>query len=234
MDLLPTELLERIFSHLSYSEKVDLLPVCRRWKTVLDQDVWRPASLVVSGEGLPRQAQFLLGQYGLLPGRFRGIRNQPERGAYRQEDTVNGQQYYLYWKKRRWEFSHVLGASDGRYPGCISDSCLPPTNGWLKHCVLEVSVPASLPLACCVTVAVSDEVERLRPGCQGNYYLMEGVWSCGRPVYRQRGHQGKVLLVTGWRWGVQREVESWGEVLVRATEGSLDAGGVTEWVACGA
>ena len=53
---------------------------------------------------------YLVGQYVLLPRRLGG------HPVYQQAETVGKENYFLFRNSSMWQFSHILGASDGRYP----------------------------------------------------------------------------------------------------------------------
>ena len=53
---------------------------------------------------------YLVGQYVLLPRRLGG------HPVYQQAETVGKENYFLFRDSSMWQFSHILGASDGRYP----------------------------------------------------------------------------------------------------------------------
>ena len=169
---------------------------------------------------------YLVGQYVLLPRRLGG------HPVYQQAETVGKENYFLFRDSSRWQFSHILGASDGRYPRIDQNPGLPPKEWRNKKTLLKVLVPAELnPCQKVVIEANTKAVEMEKmPRCFGTFQLMEGVWSCGKPVYK--GPNNFILMVTGKRWGVKRKLESWGEVLLRAKEASLGPAGGGPWSVC--
>ena len=151
-DELPTELVERILTLLSYEEKVAVLGVCKRYmnKSLFDQDLSKmenntsarnrttstrchcgggemnlkilsfPSLICFPFKNEEFIADFrwrpdcdhdyLVGQYVLLPRRLGG------HPVYQQAETVGKENYFLFRDSSMWQFSHILGASDGRYP----------------------------------------------------------------------------------------------------------------------
>jgi len=232
-DELPTELVERILALLSYEEKVAVLGVCKRWRTILQRETG-PPQLVVSVEENEEfvadlrwnphcDHDYLVGQYVLLPRRLGG------HPVYQQAETVGKENYFLFRDSSMWQFSHILGASDGRYPRIDQNPGLPPKEWRNKKTLLKVLVPAELnPCQKVVIEANTKAVEMEKmPRCFGTFQLMKGVWSCGKPVYK--GPNNFILMVTGKRWGVKRKLDSWGEVLLRANEASLGPAGGGPW-----
>jgi len=260
-DELPTELVERILAFLTYEEKVLVLGVCKRWRTILQKDTG-PPNLVVDVQVLSElkdlsrwdaswnaeKAHYLIGQFVLLPKRLGG------HPVYKQAETVGNESYFIFWdrgasrgsgehsQQGKWKFSHVLGASDGRYPSIDQNAGLPPKEWNNKNgdTILKILIPAELKFCQSVVIGTNAKdiilkapdiilkAPEMPKGLLGTFHLMEGVWSCGRPVYK--GPKDCVLMVTGKRWGVKRKLESWGEVVLQAKEASMGPGGGAPWM----
>lgn len=247
-DELPTELVQKILDFLSYEEKVAVLGVCKRWRTILQKDTG-PPNLVVdlqvdlmselldrhsvtsvthyretrSNSYIEDKAYYLMGQYFLLTKRLGG------RPVYKQAETVGNESYFIFSGSGRWQFSHILGASDGRYPNIDQDPGLPPKEWKNRDMILNILIPAELKICQSVVIGsnAKDKTPKIPEGFLGTFHLMDGVWSCGKPVYK--GPKDFVLMVTGKRWGVKRKLESWGEVVLRAKEASMGPGGGGTW-----
>ena len=190
------------------------------------------------------EARYLIGQYVLLPKRLGG------NPAYKQAETVGNESYFIFRDRRvgqgsgrrgseehrqqgKWQFSHVLGASDGRYSSIDENTRLPPKewNNRNGDTILKILIPAELKF--CQSVVIGTNAKEKAPeiladSLLGTFHLMEGVWSCGKPVYK--GPKDWVLMVTGKRWGVKRKLESWGEVVLQAKEASMGPGGGASWM----
>ena len=168
-------------------------------------------------------AFYLIGQYNLLPRRLGG------HPVYKQAETVGKENYFLFRNSSKWQFSHVLGSSDGRYPRSDQNTGLPPKE-WKSgdgNTVLNILIPAELKVCKSVVIEANGKLADKVLKCLGTFHLLEGVWSCGKPVYK--GPNDHVLMVTGKRWGVKRKLESWGEVLLRAKVASLGPAGGGPW-----
>ena len=167
-----------------------------------------------------------MGQYILLPKRLGGC------PVYKQAETVGNESYFIFREGCRWHFSHVLGASDGRYPRIDQNPGLPPKEWKSRNedVILKILIPAELEL--CQSVVIVSNAKHKAPeipeGFLGTFHLMEGVWSCGKPVYK--GPKNYVLMMTGKRWGVKRKLESWGEVVLQAKETSMGPEGGAPWM----
>ena len=184
------------------------------------------------------KAHYLIGQFVLLPKRLGG------HPVYKQAETVGNESYFIFsdreatWSRGehsqqgKWKFSHILGASDGRYPSIDQNAGLPPKEWNNKNgdTILKILIPAELKF--CQSVVIGTNAKEKAPeilkGLLGTFHLMEGVWSCGKPVYK--GPKDCVLMVTGKRWGVKRKLESWGEVVLQAKEASMGPGGGAPWM----
>ena len=181
-----------------------------------------------------------MGQYILLPKRLGG------RPAYKQAETVGNESYFIFGDRGcpkasgvqsqqcKWQFSHILGASDGRYPSIDQNAGL-PSKEWKSRngdTILKILIPAELKF--CESVVIGTNAKEKAPeipkGFLGSYQLVEDVWSCGKPVYK--GPKDYVLMVTGKLWGVKPKLESWGEVVLRAKEASTGPGGGAPWMSC--
>ena len=164
-------------------------------------------------------AFYLIGQYNLLPRRLGG------HPVYKQAETVGKENYFLFRNSSKWQFSHVLGSSDGRYPRSDQNTGLPPKE-WKSgdgNTVLNILIPAELKVCKSVVIEANGKLADKVSKCLGTFHLLEGVWSCGKPVYK--GPNDHVLMVTGKRWGVKPKLESWGEVVLEAKEVSMGPGG---------
>ena len=180
-------------------------------------------------------AHYLMGQYLLFPIRLEGY------PVYKKAETVGKENFFIFRERGgqglqcRWRFSHILGASDGRYPSScwanINPSLGLPPKEW-KHrngtTILKVLIPGEPKFCQSVLIGANDKVAGKMSKCLGTYYLVEDVWSCGRPVYK--GPKNFVLMVTGKHWGVKRKLESWGEVVLQAKEASMGPGGGAPWM----
>lgn len=189
---------------------------------------------------------YLMGQYILLPKRLGG------RPAYKQAETVGNESYFIFGDRGcpkasgvqsqqcKWQFSHILGASDGRYPSIDKNQGLPPKE-WSRRygdaeynsngdTIQKIHILAELKFCQSVVIGsnAKDKEAEIPEGFLGTFHLVEGVWSCGRPVYQ--GAKNCVLMVTGKRWGVKRKLESWGEVVLQAKEASMGPGGGAPWM----
>ena len=197
-----------------------------------------------------------MGQYILLPKRLGG------RPAYKQAETVGNESYFIFGDRGcpkasgvqsqqcKWQFSHILGASDGRYPSIDKNQGLPPKE-WSRRygdaeynsneeTIQKIHILAELKFCQSVVIGTNAKdiilkapdiilkAPEMPKGLLGTFHLMEGVWSCGRPVYK--GPKDCVLMVTGKRWGVKRKLESWGEVVLQAKEASMGPGGGAPWM----
>ena len=194
-------------------------------------------------------ADYLMGQYFLLPKRMEG------HPVYKQAETVGKENFFLFRERSRWYFSHILGASDGRYPStCVQQNPgLPPKEWKIKKndiigdnilrdedtilkilklrnedIILKTLIPAELKFCQSVVIGANEKVSDKVLKCLGTFHLMEGVWSCGKPVYK--GPKDYVLMVTGKLWGVKPKLESWGEVVLRAKEASMGPAGGAPWM----
>ena len=126
----------------------------------------------------------------------------------------------------------MLGASDGRYPSIDQNPGLPPKE-WKtpnEDIILKILLPAELKFCQSVVIETNakDKALEIPEGLLGTYNLMEGVWSCGKPVYK--GPKDYVLMVTGKRWGVKRKLESWGEVVFQAKGASMGPASGPPWM----
>ena len=237
-DLLPTELLELLFCFLTYPEKVVAQGVCRRWRAVLEQYTGPPSLLVRGGHGLAAREQYLLGQYNILPDRING------RAAYQQENTVGKEHYYLYSSaSMTWHFSHMLGASDGRYPVSFcklctrSQECRSYCQPGARREVCQVcpvcTHPAWLPPARGWSRG-ADQLEVVVPGqlepAARLELLLEGEMDRLHPDIAGEyllepgvwscgrpvyGKGMRRVMVTGRHWTVKVGLHSWGEVELR-------------------
>ena len=179
-------------------------------------------------------ADYLMGQYFLMPKRIEG------HPVYKQAETVGKENFFLFRECSKWHFSHILGASDGRYPStCVEQNPGLPPKEWKSKkgdiegdTILKILMQAKLNFCQSVVIgrATNDKAPKIHESFLGTFHLMEGVWSCGKPVYK--GPKDYVLMVTGKLWGVKPKLESWGEVVIRASEASMGPGGGAPWMKC--
>ena len=179
-------------------------------------------------DGWNDMATYLMGQYVLSPKRLGG------HPVYKQAETVNKENLFIFRDSFYWRFSHVFGAWDGRYPCHCNhhdqDKRLPPKEWKLRNedITLKILIPAELKVCQSVVIGANEKVSDKVLKCLGTFHAMEGVWSCGKPVYK--GPKDYVLMVTGKLWGVKPKLESWGEVVLRAKEASMGPAGGAPWM----
>jgi len=216
MDTLPCEMLRKVMKHLHYREMVRCLSVCKQWQTVLE-DLLPPTTMVFSSVGLGAEHWGgLMGQYVLMQEKHF------KHPAYIQYSTVGQDKPFLFMFDGWWWVSYELGNTEYASLRAKDQGLgIPPTTGW-EYFHLREMLPgrwmtgdSTLTLSIGMVIKPVPEVELDKTGeglmgdraavCTGLYYPMEGCWVRGRPVYKKKGEDGKVLVVLN-SWVVKADI----------------------------
>ena len=214
MDTLPNEMLSKVLQYLCYGEMGKCLTLCKRWQTLLE-DLLPPTTLVFSSGGLVAEHWGgLMGQYVLLPEKHSNL------PAYIQHSTIGKDRPVIFCCDGWWWVSYELGNTEYASLRARDQGLgLPPATDWeyfnLRRMLPGSWVTGDSTLAIGMVIEPVAEIELDNTGeglmgeraaaCTGMYHPMEGCWVRGRPVYKKKGDEGKVLVVLN-SWVAKEDV----------------------------